>query len=68
MSNVLTVVPKGLQEMVASIIRTILAQPDREHVDKQFRQVPTTLGGSCPRVAAMLEHAQPDLLAIASFS
>jgi putative transposase len=36
MRNVLAVVPKGSQEMVASIIRTIFAQPDREHIEKQF--------------------------------
>jgi putative transposase len=34
MRNVLAVVPKGSQEMVASIIRTILAQPDCEHILK----------------------------------
>jgi hypothetical protein len=32
--------------MVASIIRTIFAQPDREHVQKQFLEVTTMLGRS----------------------
>ena len=67
MGNVLAVVPKGSQEMVASIIRTIFAQPDREHIEKQFREVTTMLGRSHPKVAAMLTDAQPDLLAFAAF-
>ena len=67
MRNVLAVVPKGSQEMVASIIRTIFAQPDREHIVKQFGEVTMMLGRSHPRVAAMLTDAQPDLLAFAGF-
>ena len=67
MRNVLAVVPKGSQEMVASIIRTIFAQPDREHIEKQFAEVTTMLGRSHPKVAAMLIDAQPDLLAFAAF-
>ena len=67
MRNVLAGVPKGSQEMVASIIRTIFAQPDREHIEKQFAEVTTILGRSHPKVAAMLTDAQPDLLAFAGF-
>ena len=59
-------VPKGYQEMVASIIRTILAQPDREHIEKQFAEVTTMLGRAHPKVAALLD-AQPDLLAFAAY-
>jgi putative transposase len=65
--NVLAVVPKGSQDMVASIIRTIFAQPDRERIEKQFREVTTMLGRSHPKVAAMLTDAQSDLLAFAAF-
>ena len=67
MRNVLAVIPKSSQDMVASIIRTIFAQPDREHIEKQFREVTTMLSRSHPRVAAMLIDAQPDLLAFAAF-
>jgi len=67
MRNVLAVVPKGSQEMVASIIRTIFAQPDREHIQKQFGEVTTMLGRSHPKVAVMLADAEPDLLAFAEF-
>ena len=67
MRNVLAVVPKGSQDMVASIIRTVFAQPDREHIHTQFAEVTTMLGRSHPKVAAMLGDAEHDLLAFASF-
>ncbi|MDJ0325189.1 transposase [Cryobacterium sp. PH31-AA6] len=50
----------------SSIIRTIFAQPDQDHIQKQFREVTTMLGRSHPKVAAMLVDAQPDLLAFAA--
>ena len=67
MRNVLSVVPKGSQDMVASIIRTVFAQPDREHIEKQLAEVTTMLARSHPKVAAMLDDARPDLLAFACF-
>ena len=51
--------------MVASIIRTIFAQPDPEHIQKQFAEVTTMLSRSHPKVGAMLTDAQSDLLAFA---
>lgn len=53
MRNVLAIVPKGSQDMVASIIRTVFAQPDREHIRSQFHEATTTLDRSHPKVAAM---------------
>ena len=67
MRNVLSVVPKGSQDMVASIIRTIFAQPDREHIHSQFQEVTTMLKRSHPKVAVMLDEARHDLLAFAGF-
>jgi len=67
MRNVLSIVPKGSQDLVASIIRTVFVQPDREHIEKQFVEVTTMLGRSHPKVAAMLDDARPDLLAFAGF-
>ena len=58
--NVLSIVPKGSQEMVASIIRTIFAQPDKEHVLTQFDEVTRMLTRSHPKVALMLEEAKHD--------
>ena len=67
MRNVLAVVPKGSQDMVASIIRTIFAQPDAKHVHAQFDEVARTLQRSHPKVAVMLDDARYDLLAFAGF-
>jgi putative transposase len=67
MRNVLAIVPRVAQEMVASIIRTIFAQPDAEHVNAQFDEVVRMLGTSHPKVAVMLGDARADLLAFAGF-
>lgn len=67
MRNVLSVVPKSSQGMVASITRTVFAQPDREYIEEQFSELTTILSGSHPKVAAMLDDARPDLLAFAGF-
>ncbi|GAP56578.1 transposase for insertion sequence element IS1081 [Arthrobacter sp. Hiyo6] len=67
MRNVLSTVPKGAQEMVASIIRTVFAQPDAGHVNTQFDEVTRMLGKSHPKVAAMLDDAREDVLAFAEF-
>jgi putative transposase len=49
MRNVLAVVPKGNQEMVAAAIRTIFAQPDAKHVGEQSRSSPPSSANSSPR-------------------
>lgn len=68
MRHVLCVVPKGSQDMVASIIRTIFAQPDAEHLATQFDEVRRMLNRSHPKVAAMLADAKDDLLVFTGFS
>jgi putative transposase len=65
--NALGVIPKSNGAMVASIIRTIFAQPDAEHVNAQFEEVTRMLHRSHPKVAGMLDDARPDLLAFAGF-
>ena len=67
MRNVLAVVPKGNQEMVAAAIRTIFAQPDAEHVTEQFEVIATMLGRQLPKVEQMLRGAHDDLLAFTGF-
>ncbi|WP_426623934.1 IS256 family transposase [Leifsonia sp. McL0607] len=67
MRNVLSIVPKGSQDMVASIIRTIFAQPNAEHVFTQFDEVTRMLTRSHPKVAAMLEDAKDNVLAFTGF-
>lgn len=67
MRNVLAVVAKGNQEMVAAAIRTIFAQPDAEHVGEQFEVIATMLGKQLPKVEQMLRDAHEDLLAFTGF-
>lgn len=67
MRNVLANVQKTAGPMVASIIRTIFAQPDQAHVHAQFDEVVRMLTRSHPKVAGMLETARDDLLAFAEF-
>ena len=67
MRNVLAVVPKGNQKMVAAAIRTIFAQPDAEHVDEQFEVIAAMLGKQLPKVEQMLREAHHDLLAFTGF-
>lgn len=67
MRNVLSIVAKPSQEMVASVIRTAFKEPDRVSVNAQFDKVLAMLKTSHPKVAAMLGDARPDLLAFAEF-
>jgi hypothetical protein len=67
MRNVLAIVPKGNQEMVAAAIRTIFAQPDAEHVLEQFEVIATMLGKQLPKVEQMLREAREDLVAFTGF-
>ncbi len=67
MRNVLARVQKTAGPMVASIIRTIFAQPDAVHVNAQFDEVVRMLARSHPKIADMLEAARTDLLAFTGF-
>ncbi|GGL05818.1 IS256 family transposase [Salinibacterium xinjiangense] len=76
MRNVLCVVSKGSPDMVASIIRTVFAQPDREHIHAQpdrehihaqFDEVTRMLARSHQKVVTMLDDARNDLLGFACF-
>ncbi|MFP5310225.1 MAG: transposase [Actinomycetes bacterium] len=53
--------------MVAALIRTIFAQPDGTAARTQLRAVVTQLEGVEPKVAALLEGMEDDLLASATF-
>jgi transposase-like protein len=65
--NVLAQVPKAAGQMVASIIRTVFAQPDRDHVMTQLGEVTRMLERSHPKVAKMLDDAKDDITAFAAF-
>jgi transposase-like protein len=58
MRNVLSIVPRASQDMVAAVIRTIFAQPDAKHIQTQFDEVTRMLERTRPEVAAMLHDAR----------
>jgi len=68
MRNVLLQVPKSNQDVVATLIRTIFAQPDRTSVQTQFRLVANQIEkAGFEKVVAMLDAAEGDLLAFKDF-
>lgn len=67
MSNLLSQVPKRVQQTVAAIVRSIFTQPDATRVREQFRAVADQLETSFPQVVEMLEDAEEEILAFTSF-
>jgi len=67
MRNLLTRVPKSAQSFVATMVRTIFAQPDAATVHEQHGRVVDQLAVRFPEAAALLEEAAPDLLAFTAF-
>jgi putative transposase len=63
MRNLLSVVPKGAQDTVAAIVRTIFAQADQPTAMTQLREVVQMLRPRFPQAAQRLEAAAEDLLA-----
>ncbi len=53
-------VPRTQQSMVAAMVRTIFAQPDAEHVERQLKEVAATLQRQFGVVTDMLEDAAPE--------
>jgi putative transposase len=67
MRNLGTRVPKSAQEMVATLVRSIWAQPDAETTWAQHGRVVEQLTEKFPAAAEMLADAGPDILAFAPF-
>jgi transposase-like protein len=67
MRNLLTRVPKSAQSFVATMVRTIFAQPDAQTVHEQHRRIVDQLEQRFPEAAALLDEAGPDLLAFTGF-
>ncbi len=67
MRNLLTRVPKSAQSFVATMVRTIFAQPDAVTVREQHQRIVGQLEDRFPDAAALLDEAGPQLLAFTGF-
>ena len=65
--NLLTKVPKSAQDLVATLVRSIFAQPGRDEVWAQQERVIEQLRARFPNAAEMLEDAAEDILAFSAF-
>ena len=67
MRNALAHVPKGQHTMVAAAIRQAFIQPDRESAAQTWRHVADQLRPRWPKLAALMDEAEHDVLAYISF-
>jgi transposase-like protein len=67
MRNLLTRVPKSAQSFVATMVRTIFAQPDAASVWDQHTRVVEQLTERFPAAAELLAEAATDVLAFTGF-
>jgi transposase-like protein len=65
--NVLALVPKAAQELVAATIRTVFVQPDPALAREQWRKVADGFRARFPRVAQLMDEAEDDVLAYPAF-
>jgi transposase-like protein len=65
--NALALVPKSAGAMVAATIRTVFAQPDAASAQEQWRRVADSFRPVYPRLAALLDDAEADVLAYLAF-
>jgi putative transposase len=65
--NLLTRVPKSAGPFVATLVRSIFAQPDAAAVHAQFARVTEQLHERFSAAAEMLEATGPDILAFSTF-
>jgi putative transposase len=61
--NLQTRVPKAAQSLVATLVRSIFAQPDTDSVHEQHLRVVAQLEERFPEAAAVLEQAASEILA-----
>jgi putative transposase len=65
--NALALVPKSAAQLVAATIRTVFAQPEPEMARQTWRQVADGFRPRYPRLAALLDEAEMDVLAYLAF-
>ena len=67
MRNLLSRVSKSAQDLVASLVRSIFAQPSADEVWAQHGRVVEQLEGRFPQAAELLAQAADDILAFTAF-
>lgn len=65
--NVLALVPKTHQDMVAAAFRTIFAQPDAPTVSATWDQVRDQLSKNFPKIGPLMDGAKTEVLAFTSY-
>ena len=65
--NALAYAGKGQRQMVLALMNTVFAQDSAEAASAQWRVVADQLRGKFPKLAAMMDDAEPDVLAFKSF-
>jgi len=65
--NALALVPKAGQQLVATTIRTVFAQPEPAQAREQWRRVADGFRPRFPRLAELLDAAEADVLAYLDF-
>ena len=65
--NLLALVPKSHQDMVAAVFRTIFAQPDPDTVAATWDQVRDQLDSRFPKIATLMDSAKTEVLAFTGF-
>jgi putative transposase len=65
--NLLALVPKSHQDMVAAVFRTIFAQPDPDTVAATWNQVRDQLTDRFPKIGPLMDDAKAEVLAFSTF-
>jgi putative transposase len=65
--NALVLGPKSAAPLVAATIRTVFAQPDADLAHETWRRVADGFRGRYPKLAALLDDAEADVLAYVAF-
>ena len=65
--NLLALVPKTHQDMVAAVFRTIFAQPDPATVASTWDQVRDQLADRFPKIGVLMDDARAEVLAFSAY-
>jgi transposase-like protein len=65
--NLLALVPKSHQDMVAAVFRTIFAQPDADTVSATWDQVHDQLAARFPKIGDLMDAGKTEVLAFSGF-